>query len=126
MWLAVVGPNYSILANVGSEYWGEKIVDIGPLLTSMVVLFAFDIISIIVTSFVLWKFANINMLQEFCDAIDKYWFFFIIKLGRLLSGYFALSDINFGMDSTGKFDWADSEGRQSLMYNSTDLMTRQT
>ena len=117
MWLAVVGPNYSILANVGSEYWGEKIVDIVPLLSSMAILFAFDVISLILTSFVLWKFTNINMLQEFCNAIDKYWFFFIIMLGRLMSGNFALSDINLGMDSTGKFDWINSEGRKNLMYN---------
>ena len=87
----------------------------------MLILFVFDIISVIVTSIVLWKVANINMLQEFRDGIDKYWLFFIIKLGQLLTGYFGTSDINFGMDSSGNFDWITPEGRQILIYNSTDL-----
>ena len=121
MALAISGPNSSMLANVGSTYWGEKIENIGPLLSSMAILFVFDIISVIVTSIVLWKVANINMLHEFRDGINRYWLFFIIKLGQLLTGYFGTSDINFGMDSSGKFDWITPEGRQILIYNSTDL-----
>ena len=61
------------------------------------------------------------MFQEFRDGIDKYCVFLMIKLGTQFASYFALSDINLGMDSTGNFDWITPEGRRSLIYNSTDL-----
>ena len=121
MALAIYGPNPKILANVGSIYWGEVIEDLGPLLFSMVILFVFDVLSVLVTSGVLWKVASINMLQEFRDGIDKYWLFFIIKLGSFWAGYFALTDINLGMDSTWSFDWITPEGRRCLINNSIDL-----
>ena len=121
MALAIYGPNSKILANVGSIYWGEVIEDLGPLLFSMVILLVFDVLSVLVTSGVLWKVASINMLQEFRDGIDKYWLFFIIKLGSFWAGYFALTDINLGMDSTWSFDWITPEGRRCLINNSTDL-----
>ena len=121
MVLAIYGPNSRILANVGSIYWGEVIEDIGSLLFSMGILFVFDLLSVLVTSVVLWKVASINMFQEFRDGIDKYCLFLMIKLGTQFASYFALSDINLGMDSTGNFDWITPEGRRSLIYNSTDL-----
>ena len=121
MTLAIHGPNSNILANVGSTYWGEEIESIGPLFYTMIVLFVFDTFSVIVTSFVLWKVTNIDMLQKFCDEINKYWLFFIIKLGLSMSGYFGFTDINFGMDSTGNYLWITPEGRQNLIYNSTEL-----
>ena len=119
--LALNGPNSSILTNVGSTYWGEKIEDIGPLLITMGVLFAFDTISAAVTSIILWKVACINMLQQFHDGICNYWLFIVIKLGVNMSGYFALTDVNFGMDSTGQFIWITDEGRQFLIDNSTEI-----
>ena len=121
MALVIYGPNSNILVNVGSIYWGEVIEEIGPLLFSMGILFVFDLLSVLVTSVVLWKVASINMFQEFRDGIDKYCLFLMIKLGTQFASYFALSDINLGMDSTGNFDWITPEGRQSLIYNSTDL-----
>ena len=112
MALAIYGPNFNILANVGSIYWGEVIENLGPLLFTMAISFVFDVLSVLATSVVLWKVASINMLQEFLGVIDKYWLFFIINSG---------SDINLGMDSSWSFDWITSEGRRSLIYNSTDL-----
>ena len=121
MMLAIYGPNSSILANVGSTYWGEKIERIGPLLYPLAFLILFDTVSMIVTSVVLWKVSNINMLQEFHDGINKYWLFLVIKVGVSMSGYFAFTDINFGMDSSGSYDWITPEGRLNLICNSTDL-----
>ena len=121
MMLAIYGPNSSILANVGSTYWGKKVESIGPLLYSMAILFLFDTVSMLVTSVVLWKVSNINMLQQFNDGINKYWLFLVIKVGLSMSGYFAFTDINAGMDSSGSYDWITPEGRLNLIYNSTDL-----
>ena len=119
--LALNGPNANILTNVGSTYWGKKIEDIGPLLITMGVLFVFDTISAVVTSIILWKVAYINMLQQFHDGICKYWLFFVIKLGINMSGYFATTDVNMGMDSTGQFTWITHEGRQYLINNSNGI-----
>ena len=60
------------------------------------------------------------MVQEFQGGINKYWSFLIIKFGVTVSANFLLTDINLGMDSTGKFEWITSEGRQRLIYNSTE------
>lgn len=120
MVMAYYGPNATMLTNIGSTYWGEKIADIDHVLVPMAGLLLFDTISVVVTSFVLWKVANLKMLQEFRNSLDKYWLFFLIKLGKSMSKHFALTDINFGMDITGNFDWITPEGRLSLIYNSTE------
>ena len=121
MAMAYFGPNSNMFANIGSIYWGEKIEDIGSVFVTMAVLFAFDTMSVIVTSFFLWKATNLNLLQEICNVLDKYWLFFILKLGYSMSTYFANTDINFGMDTTGNFDWIIPEGRFHLIYNSSEL-----
>ena len=125
MMLAIYGPNSSIFANVGSTLWGERIESIGPLLYSMAFLLSFDTVSMIVTSVVLWKVSNINMFQEFHDGINKYWLFLVIKVGMSMSGYFAFTDINCGMDSSGSYNWITPEGRLNLIYNSTDLTDKE-
>ena len=94
MVMAYYGPNASMLTNIGSTYWGEKIEDVGPVLISMVILFMFDIISVVVTSVLLWKVANLNMLQEFRKCLDKYWLFLIVKLGLHLTAYFGGTEIS--------------------------------
>ena len=64
---------------------------------------------------------NINMLQEFCRVLSKYWFFIFIKLSFTNVAYLASNDVNFGVDSSGKFEWISPKGRLNLIFNSTDL-----
>ena len=45
----------------------------------------------------------------------------LIKMGVNMSGYFALTDVNLGMDSSLKFDWITLAGRQMLICNSSEL-----
>ena len=122
MVMAYYGPNANILANIGSSYWGEKIEDIGPVLMSMVILFIFDAISVVVTSLCLWKVVNINMFEQFCDAMNKFGLYLLIKIGLYLSGYFGGLDVNFGGDGTRNFDWITDDGRIRLINNSTHLL----
>ena len=60
------------------------------------------------------------MIQEFHDGIKKYWFFFVMKLGLTMSGYFSITDVNLGMDVSGRFVWITSAGRDFLIYNSSE------
>ena len=61
------------------------------------------------------------MLQEFCKTLGKYWLFIGITLTMGVSGYIGSTDVNFGVDVSGKFLWITSEGWRSLIYNSDDL-----
>ena len=36
-----------------------------------------------------------------------------------MTNYFVSIDVNFGADSSGKFEWITPEGRLNLIYNST-------
>ena len=87
----------------------------------MGILFAVDTVSVIVNSTTLWKVMNVNMLREFAEVLGKYWLFMAIKLAYTMSSYFVGSDVNFGGDFSGKFEWITPEGRLNLVYNSTDL-----
>ena len=84
-------------------------------------LYAVDTISATINWIALWKVTKMNMLQEFCGVLTKYWLFIVIKLSFPMTGYFASHDINFGTDSSGKFEWITPEGRLNLIHNSTDL-----
>ena len=119
MAMAFYGPNYHMIATVGSDFWGEKIEDLANLFYPMCVLFAFDTLSVVVTSIILWKVIKVDMLQETHEVISKYWAFIIIKIAQSVAPYFAGNDVNFGIDGSLKFEWITFEGRQNLIYNST-------
>ena len=121
MVMAYYGPNNHILATVGSSFWGAKIEDIMNFLYPMMVLFVFDTVCIMVTSVGIWKLINISMLQEMFSVLEKYWLFITVKIAICMPPYFALNDVNFGVDTTGMFEWITYEGRQKLLNVSNDL-----
>ena len=92
----------------------------------MGLLYTVDTISAAVNSMVLWWVTKINMLQEFSRVLEKYWLFIVMKLGYIMTNYFVSIDVNFGADSSGKFEWTTSEGRLTLIYNSTYLTAEDT
>ena len=119
--LAFYGPNAEILANIGSNFWGKPIDDIYQVVSMMLLLFAVDTISAVINSICIWKATKIDMLQEFCCVLRKYWYFMAIKLSYTMAGYFMTNDINLGLDTSGKFEWITPEGRLSLIGNASDL-----
>ena len=120
---AYYGPNQGLFTSIGNSYWGEPIKDIALLYKTMLFLFGIDTLAATVNAIILWKVMNINMLQEFYGVLSKYWFFIFIKLSFANAGYFAINDINFGLDSSGKFEWITPAGRLNLICNSTNLRT---
>ena len=100
MTMAYYGPNAHLFSNVGSKYWGKELKDIIPLLITMSILLAVDTLSVIINALWLWKSANVNMLKEFCQVLNKYWFLIAFPLGQCMALYFATNDINLGIDIT--------------------------
>ena len=120
--IAYYGPNSRILGNVGCSYWSyQEIEDISVLFGTMLLLFSFDTLSVFINSFCLHKIINMNMIQNFYQVLQKYWFYMAIKLGYYMSSLFVSLDINFGNDGTGEFQWITHQGWLELVNNSTDL-----
>ena len=115
------GPNANLFSNIGSNYWGKKIEDLSLVYKSMMILFTFDIISVITTSLLLWMAIGVNMLQEFYRVIRKYWVFMIVKFAASQIAFLAMSDINCGMDTSGNFRWIDDIGWRGLINESNSL-----
>ena len=121
MAMAYYGVNAELFINIRSTFWGRPIENINKIFITMGILFAVDTVSVIVNSTTLWKVMNVNMVREFAEVLGKYWYFIVIKQAYQMSFYFAGSDVNFGNDFSGKFEWITPEGRLNLVYNSTDL-----
>ena len=121
MAMAYYGPNAHILSNVGNTYWSTEMEDIGYFFLVLFGLFAFDTLSALINSFCLWKTININMLQEFCRVVEKYWFFMAVKLAFNTVVYLPANDINAGLDKTRAFQWISDEGWMDLVNRSNDL-----
>ena len=119
--MAFYGPNDHLLANIGSNYWGKKIEDLGSLFATMTILFTVDTFSILINVLCFWKSLNLNMLLKFCQIIGKYWYIMAFNLVFVMSYYFAGTDINFGSDHTGSFQWITKEGWINLVNTSTEI-----
>ena len=115
------GPNDKLFANIGNRFWGEPIEDVDNVFRVMGILYTVDTISAVINSLLLWKFTKINMIQEFCRVLSKYWLFIVIKLSYIMTSYFASLDVNFGLDSSSRFEWITPKGRLILIRNSTEI-----
>ena len=116
--MAYYGPNAHLLSNIGNTYWSEKMDDIGPLLQTMSILFVVDTLSAIITSIIFWKVLKVNMAQEYCRVLTKYWFLIAIPLDQAMSLYFATDDVNLGLDDSHTYSWISNEGRQQVINTS--------
>ena len=119
--MAYYGPNAHLFSNIGNSYWSEELNDIVPAFLTMAILFSFDTLSFLITVFCVWKFSKVNMLQEFCGMIGKYWYFMSVNLAQLAVNYIVAIVVNFGMDVTHSYQWVTSEGWINLVNQSIHL-----
>ena len=103
--MAYYGPNARLFSNIRNDYWSTEIEDLGPLFVTMSTLFGVDILSVMINSFCIWKFVNVNMISEFFRVLKNYWYMMALSLSANMSGYFCTIDINMGNDPTGSFQW---------------------
>ena len=116
--MAYYGPNARLFSNIRNNYWSTEIEDLGPLFVTMSTLFGVDILSVMINSFCIWKFVNVNMISEFFRVLKNYWYMMALSLSANMSGYFCTIDINMGNDPTGSFQWISNEGWIKLVNNS--------
>ena len=97
--MAYHGPNAHLFAFIGKTHWGEPIQDLGPLYQTMSILFVVDLLTVLISSFFLWKVLHLNMLAEFYQVLTKYWYFVAIYLSAVFVGAFWLfiSQCKFGL-----------------------------
>ena len=87
--------------------------DIDHFFNTMALMFTVDLVATIITSACLRYFCKINLFQEFCNAMQKYWVLLMIRIPLIVS-HFAYSDVNGAMDMTFEFAWTTAEGRATL------------
>ena len=72
--VAFYGPNKDVLAGVGCTIWkSHEIEDLWSFLIPVVKMAALDSGSFLLAGGLLWECANINIVQEYCKTIKKYW-----------------------------------------------------
>ena len=111
-----LGPNSSIF---GSS--NMKFDDVVRMFGVMLALFSIDIISVALNACLLWVLAELNIAQEFCKILKKYWHIMALKLSLTIFLTLNSKDINLGSDFSLNFSWITDEGRMMMIYNSTDL-----
>ena len=83
---AYFGPNKEIIGLVGCTVWNfEKIEDLYSFIMPVIEMALLDSGSVILAGCLLRKFCGINIFQEYCKAIKKYWMHLAFHGGSLLS-----------------------------------------
>ena len=113
--MAYYGPNNTIIGSV------MHVEDVGSVFQSMLLLFGIDILSIIVNSQILSKLTDVKLYPELCRIMKGYWKLMAVIFALNSCAYFATTDINLGLDSTGEWAWINQEGRLQLINNSIYL-----
>ena len=119
--LAYFGPNAHLMKNIGSNWFGGKVMkDIQYFYQLMILLFTIDLIGMILTGACLYQFCKLNVLQEICKVLKKYWWMIMLQLNAIAT-FLGTNDINFALDFTGNFQWITDDGRNDLIRNSSEL-----
>ena len=120
--MAFFGPNGKLIGDVLADIWTyEKVDDVRGLYFIQISLFAVDCLCVLLNGIILAKFGNVNLFQEFCKVLNKYWMILAIVLVHLIVGYFAFNDLTMTNDMTNEFEWITTEGRIRMIKNSTFL-----
>jgi len=118
--IAYYGPNAELFGNVRNGSWQYKEVeDVSQTFLVMLWLFTIDLISLALNAFIIWTNCNVNLFNEICNFMQKYWFVVAWKLSSNAYGYFLNNDINVGSDITLKFDWIATDEDYNIISNIT-------
>lgn len=72
--IAYYGPNADIMGGIKNDYWQyEKIDNVWIPLKQIALLFFIDMLSIAISSVLLWEFCRINTLKIYCHVVKKFW-----------------------------------------------------
>ena len=82
--MAYFGPNAALMKNAGSNIFGGNDIDaIKHIYIVMLQMCSVDILAMIISAISLHSFARLNLFQEFCNMMEKYWMIFLVKLPNI-------------------------------------------
>ena len=120
--MAYYGPNAELFGNVKNGYWQFKInEDVSRTFVVMFGLFLIDLVFLAMNSSIIWMFCKVNLLDEFCSVMQKYWYILALKIVNDLWWHFVSRDVNMAGDLTGKYCWITNDKNISLSSNCTDV-----
>ena len=120
--MAFFGPNASLMNGIGNNYFGDPVIeDVQTFYFDMLQMLAFDVIVMIISVMALKYLCRINLFQEFCNVMKRYWMIFLIKVPSITL-YFVSKDVNLGFDRSRNFLWITKEGRNQLICNSIEVI----
>ena len=104
--MAYYGPNSKLIGNVGNGDWQYQVVDdVSHTIFVMFGLFVMDLICLSLNSIIIWMKSHVNIFEEFCYVLQKYWLILLLKLTWPIYGYFLSNDVNYASDRTHEFSW---------------------
>ena len=85
--VAFYGPNAHALGIVGNNYWQyETVEDLNTLFLPVLQMASIDSFSALIAGLLLWQFCRINIADEYCKVIKKYWFLLAIRAATCIYG----------------------------------------
>ena len=85
--LGYFGPNKDLIGDIGSSFWQFKAIkDIETTIKILGSFFAVDLISLLVTTVLLWKFCKVNLYEGYLILKKEFWLPFAISLSVNLTG----------------------------------------
>ena len=84
---AYYGPNAKIIGNIGNSYWQFNAVkDVGKTIEFISMFFFIDFCSVILCTYLLWNFCQINILRPFVSLQKEFGMVFLLNLCYKLNG----------------------------------------
>ena len=81
--IAYHGPNAFILGGIKNSYWNfDAVEDLITVVQGVGLMFLFDVIFGIVSCAILWRFAKVDMVREYCIALKKFWPMITLRLAN--------------------------------------------
>ena len=113
---AFYGPNADVLGNVKNSYWQYQAVEnLERAISNLLLLVSIDLLSLVISLFLLWKFCKINILKVYIYLQKQYGYAFAMQQAYLIDYLFCTIAINCAFDFTLHFDWVFDANLHSNM-----------
>ena len=114
----IYGPNQDIY----DKFRDSEDSDTYHLFSVMFIMMMFESAGSFICGFILNKYCKINLFQELCDLMKRFWFIIAIGLAWTMTGNLSAKDSNLGMTfRSHKMGWLTDDGRKKIILDSIYL-----
>lgn len=100
------GPNAEVLGNVQNSYWQyHEVVDLSDSVTSLLIFWGVEAVSLLITSTVLYFTRGIDTFKAYCHTATEYGFLMAVQLAFAIESQFRVVAIGCAFDMTFVFSW---------------------